>query len=137
MEVQPATHVDMWWCRRSPTAQTTTPCQRVQKSECGRVVLQHEFTMGVDWSKQCQAASSRPLAERMNALHSSYYSLVATHALIAVFSFFMLVNHLRSRVELWRNYARFLGLTCAGCVLGEVTRLSCCARRKQREFYTV
>jgi hypothetical protein len=97
-------------------------------------VLQHESAMGVDWSKQCRAASSRPLAERMNALHSSYYSLAATHALIAVFSFCMLVNQLRSRAELWKNYARFLGLTCAGSVLGELLCCSAVSRRKQRKF---
>jgi hypothetical protein len=94
-------------------------------SECDRVVYERAsvvtaVTMGVDWSKQCQTASSRPLAEKRNALDSSYYTLVAAYALVAVLSFGMIVRHLRSRAELWRNYAPFLVLTCAGSVLGEL-----------------
>ena len=80
--------------------------------------------MGVDWSKQCLAASSRPLAEKRDATNSSYYSLVAAYALVAAVSFYMLMSHLRLRTERWANYAKFLGLSCAGSLLGDLP----CAR---------
>lgn len=86
--------------------------------------------MGVDWSKQCLAASSRPLPEKRDATNSSYYSLVGAYALVAAVSFYMLVRHLRLRIERWANYAKFLGLSCAGSLLGDLP----CAHRSSRVF---
>ena len=78
--------------------------------------------MGVDWSKQCQAAEDRPLAEIRAALNSSYYTLVAAFSAIAAVSLVQLTCHLRARKDLWKMYGWFLGTTCAGSVLGEVMR---------------
>ena len=74
--------------------------------------------MGVNWSKQCSTARSRPAADRMAAAQTSVYLLVAAFAAVALCSFAMLVRHLRAPVDRWKLYGRFLGLLCAGNLLG-------------------
>ena len=78
--------------------------------------------MGVDWSKQCQAAEDRPLSEIRAALNSSYYTLVAVFSAIAAVSLVQLTCHLRARKDLWKMYGWFLGMTCSGNLLGGVQR---------------
>ena len=74
--------------------------------------------MGLNWSKQCSTARDRPAADRMAAAETSVYLLVSAFAAIALCSFVMLVRHLRAPVDLWKRYGRFLGLLCAGNLLG-------------------
>ncbi len=78
--------------------------------------------MGVDWSSQCRAAVNRPFDEKRDALNSSYTTLVTAFAVVAAAAAFMLVQHLRCGAEQWKNYARFLGLTCCGCLFGKQNR---------------
>ena len=80
------------------------------------------INMGVDWSSQCRAAVNRPFDEKRDALNSSYITLVTTFAVVAAAAAFMLVQHLRCGAEQWKNYARFLGLTCCGCLFGKQNR---------------
>ena len=84
--------------------------------------------MGVDWSKQCQAAEDRPTTEIRSALNSSYYTLVAAFSIVATGSFIQLARHLRARNDLWKMYGWFLGLTCVGSLLGEAQRAKQCSR---------
>jgi hypothetical protein len=74
--------------------------------------------MGVNWSKQCSTARDRPAADRMAAAQTSVSLLVAAFAAVVLCSFAMFVRHLRAPVDRWKLYGRFLGLLCAGNLLG-------------------
>ncbi len=77
--------------------------------------------MGADWSKLCQTATGRSESDRIAAVNSSYYSLTAAFAVVSALSLCLLLHHLRARIDLWRHYAWFLSLTCAGSLLGTLT----------------
>jgi hypothetical protein len=78
--------------------------------------------MGIDWSKQCYAARAQEPARRLSAVNSSFYTLVAAFAVVALASAFKLLRHVRAPTDLWKQYVWFVGLTCVGNLLGDMLR---------------